>query len=287
MSTTDVISVLESIENLPTLPVVAQQILKLVTNKNSNMSQIATVITKDQAIAARIIRLTNSAFYGLRNRITSIQHAIVILGLNTVKNLVLGVSVVKAFEDTARMSVFDREKFWLHSFSTAQASKLMAKKMGIRDDEDFFLSGLLHDIGILIVDQFLHDDFMEIMKNVVEHKSDYMETEKAVLGMNHGDIGAYIGEKWKIHTFLIHAVRYHHRPKSIPPEAQIEKDKVNVVHVAESMMRENGVGDFMDNFSTKVDEEIKQGLKISSEDLKGIVDQVREDSKSLMREWGM
>ena len=101
---------LENIENLPTLPAVVRQLQTLIENPRSNMAQIAAVVTRDQAIAARVVRLINSAFYGMGGKVTSIQHAIVLLGLNTVKNLVTGVSVVKAFGGPENASLFDREK---------------------------------------------------------------------------------------------------------------------------------------------------------------------------------
>ena len=131
---------LRAIERLPTLPIVAQQILTLTSNPRSNMSQISTIISRDQSIAAQVIRVVNSAYYGLRTQAGSIQHAIVILGLNTVKNLVAGVSVIKTFGDSAKASIFDRERFWLHSFGCARVAKLIAEKTG-RQNPGGLLSG--------------------------------------------------------------------------------------------------------------------------------------------------
>ena len=128
MDKTDVLKKLDLVENLPTLPVIVRQIQKLIENPNSNMSQIALIITRDQSIAARVVRLVNSAFYGLGNKISSIQQAIMLLGLNTVKNLVIGVSVVKTFEGAHSASIFDREKFWLHSFACATGREANCKK---------------------------------------------------------------------------------------------------------------------------------------------------------------
>ena len=116
---------LNSVENLPTLPVVVHQIQRLISSSNATTEQISILIARDQAIAARLVRLVNSAFYGFRTRITSIKQAIVMIGLNTVINLITGVSVVKMFGDSRHGSLFDREKFWLHSFGCAMGARML------------------------------------------------------------------------------------------------------------------------------------------------------------------
>ena len=287
MKKAELIDTLNQIENLPTLPVVAQQILKLIASQNSSMSQVAYIITRDQAIAARVIRLTNSAFYGLRSKITSIQHAIVILGLNTVKNLVLGVSVVKTFEDSARASVFDREQFWLHTFSTAMGAKLMAKHLQRPSDEDYFLAGLLHDIGILAIDQFLHHEFVEILQSSLKEGTDFLTCEQDILGMSHGGVGGFIAEKWNFPDFLIHTIKYHHTPVSFPSEVEASCDYISVVHVADAMSRKTGVGKFVENFHSLLNEKTFNELGIPQSNLDEIFEQVKQETKLLMKEWGL
>ena len=287
MKKAELIDTLNQIEKLPTLPVVAQQILKLISSRNSSMTQVAEVITRDQAIAARVIRLTNSAFYGLRSRITSIQHAIVILGLNTVKNLVLGVSVVKTFEDSARASVFNREQFWLHTFGTAMGAKLMAKHLQRPNDEDYFLAGLLHDIGILAIDQFLHQEFVEILKRSLKDNADFLTSEMDVLSMSHGGVGGFIAEKWNIPDFLIHTIKYHHTPVSFPSEVEASCDYISVVHVADAMSRKTGVGKFVENFHPLLNEKIFDALCIPQLNVEEIFEQVKQETKVLMKEWGL
>lgn len=144
--TPDILTRLQEIENLPTLPAVVRRLRQLMANDRSSMTEIASVISRDQATGTRVIRLVNSAFYGLRSRVTSIQQAIVLMGLNTVKNLVTGVALVRTFADGGTASLFDRERFWMHTFGCAMGARLIAVRLGKEDPEDFFLAGLLPDM---------------------------------------------------------------------------------------------------------------------------------------------
>lgn len=287
MQRNEVLEMLNTIDNLPTLPIVAQQILKLISSPHSNMRQIAGVITKDQAITTKVIKLTNSAFYGFRRQISSIEHAIVILGLNTVKNLVLGVSVVKTFEDNARTSIFDREQFWLHAFSTALGARLIAGYLGKENIEDYFIAGLLHDIGILAIDQFLHDAFLEILNRSREEGADFFKTEQDVLGIHHGDVGAFLGEKWKLPAFLISTMQYHHSPSMVPSEVGEEKEKIAIVHIADVKSREIGLGKFINNFHSTYDSTIFKRVSPPESELTEIGRQVQQETNSLIKEWGL
>ena len=233
---------LDKIENLPTLPVVVQQIQKLIASPNSSMVQIAAIIARDQAIAARVIRLINSAFYGLGGKVASIQQAIVLLGLNTVKNLIVGVSVVTMFEDSAGgASMFDTQKFWLHAFACALGAKAIAKKINAREPEDFFLAGLLHDIGILVLDQFFHQEFVGIVQDAAGRKIDYVKAEQERLGLTHAEIGEYMGRKWKIPELLVHGMRYHHRPLFTDRELAGSIQLIAAVHVADALAVIRGI----------------------------------------------
>lgn len=225
------IAKLDGIENLPTLPVMVQQVQKLINSPNSSMNQIGALISKDQAIAARVIRLVNSAFYGLGRKVSSIPQAIVVLGLNTVKNLVTGISIINMFDAANSATLFNRDMLWLHSLGCAMGARLLAKNLGRNETEDYFLAGLLHDIGILILDQFFHDEFITVLAYAKEKKLDYYSAEQKVLDYTHCDVGAIVAEKWKIPDFLIQTMRYHHTSVNNNPE--INCDVINIVHIAD------------------------------------------------------
>jgi HD-like signal output (HDOD) protein len=284
---TDFLSRLETVENLPTLPVVAQQIQKLIANPGSSMVQIAGIIAKDQAIAARVIRLINSAFYGMGGKVTSIQQAIVMLGLNTVKNLVMGVSVVKLFQDSASASIFDRQKFWMHTFACALGSQAIAKNTGCEHSEDFFLAGLLHDIGILVLDQFFHEEFIGVLHYATSNKTDYTKAERAILGMTHQEIGEYVARKWKVPDFLLHAIRHHHYPAVTDRDCEASLTIMAVVHVADVASINRGIDMGYKNGARNYCEPALKRIRLSMEKVNELFDGVEKEVASVTAEWGV
>jgi HD-like signal output (HDOD) protein len=286
MNKSEALRKLDLIENLPTLPIIVQQIQKLIENQNSNMSQIATIITRDQAIAARVVRLINSAFYGIGTKISSIQQAIMLLGLNTVKNLVIGVSVVKTFEGLNNATIFDRQKFWLHTFGCATGARLIAKKLNLDEPEDFFMAGLLHDIGILMIDQFFHDEFVTIIQQTVKTKGELPLVETAVLGLNHCEIGEVVATRWRIPDFLIMAIRHHHKPVFSELKTENLRLITAAVHVADATVSQRGI---TPGFPCKytIYEPALQIMGLKAGAIEEILDKVEMELKQVMADWGV
>jgi HD-like signal output (HDOD) protein len=279
---------LETIETIPTLPIIVRQIEKCMANPRSNMNQIAAIISKDQAISSRVIRLVNSAFYGLSRRISSIQQAIVILGLRTVKNLVLGISVVKAFDDHSRMSSFDREQFWIHSFACAMESKLIAERIHLHEPNDYFMAGLLHDIGLLIEEQYLHDEFIQLLNHSVKERLPFTEVEKKYMGCTHGTIGEYVARKWNLSELFVNTIHFHHDPPDTYREVVDDISNIAVIHIADTAILQRGVGNFCNNFS-------RNGFSSSLEKKYGITGSILDETcgtvtsevRQLVQEWGI
>jgi HD-like signal output (HDOD) protein len=282
------LSELENIENLPTLPIVVQQIQKLIASPNSNMIQIASIIARDQAIAARVIRLINSAFYGLNGKVSSIQQAIVLLGLNTVKNLVVGVSVIKTFAGIpGAASFFDREKFWMHTFSCALGARMIAKELGQNEVEDFFLAGLLHDIGILVFDQFFHQAFIAAVQKSVRGQIDFTIVEREILGATHGDVGDFIARKWKIPLSIVHAIHYHHQPGVTDRECEASLLVISVVHAADIASYNRGVDPGFKTGQNIYYEPALKRIGFTAARLDEMFKTVEKEVKSVAAEWGV
>jgi putative nucleotidyltransferase with HDIG domain len=278
---------LEKVENLPTLPIVVEQIQKLMASPNSSMKQIGAVIARDQAITARVIRLINSAFYGLGSRITSIPQAIVLLGLNTVKNLITGVSVVKMFAGSGNASLFDREQFWLHSMACAMGARMLAKNLGRKEPEDYFLAGLLHDIGVIVLDQYFHEEFIAVLHHAARERINYYAAEGAVLETTHGQVGEAVALKWRIPVFLVDAIRNHHEPATSDREAEDSRDIIAMVHIAD--VAANNAGMHMGFAGGRLE---YHELALRSTGIKnGVIDEVFEavvkEVRTLATEWGI
>src|SRR5260370_6559098 len=139
-----------AIRDLPTLPVIARKVMTLADDDTAGPEKLATIISSDQALSARVLSLANSAYYGHRAKISTIKHAMVLIGMNMLKQLSLSVLVCGTIGRGGK----DRAQFWKHSFATATASKMIAKRAGIKDDEVCFMAGLLHDVGKVIIDMY-------------------------------------------------------------------------------------------------------------------------------------
>jgi HD-like signal output (HDOD) protein len=278
---------LDAIEKLPTLPAVVNQLNQLIASNRSSMAQIASVIARDQAIASRVIRLVNSAFYGLQGRVTSIQQAITLLGLNTVKNLVTGVAVVKAFENSSKSSLFDHQKFWMHTFACAVLSREIARKRRCAEPEDYFMSGLLHDIGILVLDQFFNPQFMNIINACTKSSSGYTDTEQNIIGTTHCEVGEYLANKWHIPEILALSIRYHHTPLYALNKAPSSLDILFTVHISDSFIQSAGYHIGFDGEPAKCSRVILHRLGINESEINPVWEEAQHTIAAVVREWGI
>lgn len=202
----------ERIVGLPTLPSMLQNINRLMLNPRTSAKEVAQIISSDPAIASKVLRVVNSSFYGFPNRISTITHAIVILGFNTVKSIVLSSTIFDIFKKTGQDETFNRTDFWKHSLGVGAASRAIGRIVGYSALEEIFIAGLLHDVGKIVLDQFLHDKFAEILQKAEREKILVREAEEQLLGVNHAEIGAWLFEKWNLSKGLVEAVRHHHNP---------------------------------------------------------------------------
>jgi HD-like signal output (HDOD) protein len=151
---------LESISTIPTLSIVLDKLARLLQNPQTSAEEIGRAITTDQALASKVLKLVNSAFYGFPGKIGTITHAVVILGFSTVKNIVLTASIFDAFSNRKNQgSEFSMEKFWTHSIGCGAASQTIAKHIGFKEKEECFIAGLIHDIGKIILCHYFHEEF--------------------------------------------------------------------------------------------------------------------------------
>ncbi len=200
---------LESLTQIPTIPFVISQVLSAVDNENLSASALASIIEKDQALTMRVLTVANSPFYGFSRRISTIDLAIVILGLNTIKEIVLSLAIQKFFANVRR-DIFDVKAFWRYSVLCGAAGRVLARKLNYRLAGEAFVAGLIHDIGILILIQYFPSQFNDIRKKQAYYKSTFVEAEMEVLQCTHADIGAWLAKKWKLPENIEQSVQFHH-----------------------------------------------------------------------------
>lgn len=202
----------EKIIGLPTLPTVVSKMIELVDNPRTSASSLANLISADQVLTARILKIANSAYYGFPRQISTVNTAIVVMGFNAVKEMGLSLTVFDIFKDIASVRHFDVIQFWQHSIATGIAAKTIAKHFMNSISGELFVAGLLHDIGKVVISQYLHKDFMAIMTRVADTNESLVDVEKEFLGADHGEIGAWLAEKWRLPELISESIHYHHEP---------------------------------------------------------------------------
>jgi HD-like signal output (HDOD) protein len=203
---------LEMVEKMPAFPRSVHRVIELTSDINSDPKDLVEVIEHDPILIMRILKLVNSPYFGLAQKITSINHAVVYIGINTVKNLALSTATLGVLPRTNNAG-FDMDAFLLHSLSTAIIARIFARKLKIQEKEgfDFFLSGLLHDFGKIVFAHFMPNNFKQVLQMVKEEGRPLYEAEQKIFTADHTQIGSLLGEKWNLPTHLIACIRNHHR----------------------------------------------------------------------------
>jgi len=265
-----------NVRNLPTPPIVFHQIQKVLNDPKVSASQIASILAEDPAMSVKVLKLTNSAFYGLSREIDSVKQAVVIIGLEAVRNLVLSASVLDMFKQKDADQEF-QEIFWRHSLAVAVCGRLLARKVrsrGIIDPDGAFSAGLLHDVGKIIMCCFLPEEYAKFVAAREQDKesSTFLLEEKA-LGYNHCQVGAILGTQWKLPTRLIQAVSYHHHPQL----SDEDDPTAYLIHIADFLARKA----FAESENSPLDNTLNDGvaeyMEVSEEQLDGYSDALKEE----------
>lgn len=205
---------LSTISNLPSPPLVFTQISKVINDPRTSVRDVAAIMSEDAALSAKVLRLSNSAFYGAKSEITGIRQAILVLGLEAVKSLVLSSSVFDMFKSQKLDTEF-QEAFWRHSLATALAGRMLTKhlrSLSFMDPEVAFSAGLLHDIGKLIVCCFMTEDHKKVRQLLSEQPLSDYQAEESVIGFPHTLVGRMLAQNWKLPSSIQEAIEFHHFP---------------------------------------------------------------------------
>ncbi len=200
------------ITEIPTLPVIYQELFQKMQDPDVSVPLVAEIITKDQALTAKILHLVNSAFYGYSRRIETISRAVVILGFQAVRSAALAISVFDYFKSEDSDSHIDMTKFWTHSIAVASICKVLAPNLNIKHAEEAYVVGLLHDAGKLIEKRYFPEDFAEVCFAANELHLSWFDCEKALFQVHHALIGKTMFRKWEFPAHIVDAVHCHHNP---------------------------------------------------------------------------
>lgn len=226
------------VKEVPTLPIVYQQLFSKMSNPNVSVPQLAEVVSRDQSLATKILKLVNSAFYGYKKEINTISRAMVILGFRTVRNAALAISVFDYVSGAEEDSRFPVEDFWKHSLCSASIAKVVGQKTGVKQQEETFVSGLLHDIGKMIMMKYFPEDFSEVCGVALDKGITWNEAEHELLNVDHTTVAKAVLRSWNFPSNLTEAIQYHHSLSTGTAYPSL----VALTHIADHVSYELGMG---------------------------------------------
>ncbi len=241
------------IDELPTLPTVIHQLMELLENPKTSANDIEKVIAHDAPLTANILKVANSAYYGFPQEISELGRAIALLGFNMVKTLALSVGIINNISGTKKQSFFSEKQLWIHSLSVGTGMKILAEKSNRQKDaESLFIVGLLHDIGKMVLSRFFPDHLARVLKN--DKKDEgllFYQKERKTIGIDHGEIGAMLLERWKFPYNITDCVAFHHE-ENVPEH--INGPNVGILRLADAISHELGMGDSANIFPPLTEE---------------------------------
>ncbi len=235
---------------LPSLPTIALEVIDLVQQQDVDIRKIAETISHDPALTSKILKTVNSSFYGQTQEISTVTHALVILGLNSIKTLALGFSLVNNLpkgEDGDQG--FDHMSFWKRSLYSAVAARCLSTQCGVVEQEEAFLGALLQDLGLLAMAETLDDSYLDIVDDAQNDHAKLIQLEREQLECDHAEVGAALAETWKLPALLVNPVRFHEDPSDAPEELQTLCRAVALGNkVADVFILEENSGQALENY---------------------------------------
>ncbi|MCC6229006.1 MAG: HDOD domain-containing protein [Phycisphaerales bacterium] len=260
-------SAIREISHIATLPEITLKIVELVEDPKSTAQDLHKVISNDPALCSRILKVVNSSFYGLPGQIASINRAIVMLGLNAVKNIAIAASLAKLFRGGELTPNFSARDLWNHSTAVAATCKVIADSLRLGLSDEAFLAGLIHDIGVMVEMQYDRNKLIEVLETVKCDSNgvpqcNMRDVEHKVFGATHTEFGAGLAEKWKFPKSFSLVTGYHHTPLELPAES---RTLTTIVHIADRLACEAAPGFRLDLQTLEVGADVRDAIKLSSE----------------------
>lgn len=260
-----VTATLARVSNLATLPEIAVKVLRLARDPNVTMSSLADVISTSPELSARILRIVNSAFYGFRGEVRSIERATTLMGLESVRNVTIAASLMRVFQGRALGRTFTPKDIWMHSLAVAAATRLLAEVKGVHALDEAFLGGLLHDIGLMVELQ-VHRLKLANMLTLIENGDEraILDLEETTFGATHQDFGAALLRAWNLPDTFVVAAGCHHHPNTAPAA---ERGLSWMVHVADQLVAAHGEPFLLDDACPEIGEELFDQLRLTSKQM--------------------
>jgi len=254
--------IVKSIKDLPPMPQVVTKIQHLISDLNSDTTKLAAIIESDQAIAAKVLKMANSAFYGMSGRISSIQQASLLLGYQTLGEIVTMAGTADILSGTMPGYGYNSRELWIHSLSVAVAAKMIAEMKNKDVVHEAHTAGLIHDVGKIILDRYVAEKKDQISAYMTQEEKTFLDAERHFFGFDHADIASEICQTWKISEKITLAIGSHHRP-SISNADELSY----ILHVADYIAMMGGIGYDDDDSLCELENGAMDFLKLRQEDV--------------------
>ncbi|MBM4176719.1 MAG: HDOD domain-containing protein [Ignavibacteria bacterium] len=258
---------IDEVAELPTLPNVANEIMNMIDKPYVSAAKLAKLISQDQGMVAKILSLANSPVYGLTQKVSTIELAIVVLGFDTIKELIISLSILNSAQ-SRNERYFNTNYFGKHSILCGTVARMLANDFGYRVSGEAFIAGLLHDIGISTMQKYLTSEFNLISELRFYQKISQLDAEKIIIGKTHPEIGSHLASKWNFPAQLIESIRFHHSPS----EAVLNPTLTALIHLADHISSLVSEPYLLVEESEKLDDSIIETLELPDETyLQGLI----------------
>ena len=261
------------IDSMPSLSITVSKILEVTKNPQTTAKDLNKVISLDPVLVGKVLKLINSAYYGLQNKVTSLVTAIIMLGMNTIKNLALSTAVLGNMKRKSSFKSLNVDGFWRHSIAVGVLSKLIAEKIGVpaARREEYFIGGLLHDIGKIPLNELFEEKYMQAIRTADLKKAMLLDMEREIIGITHTEVGKMIAEKWNLTEETLECLLRHHDPNM---SSEQNYKLVASVYAANIYCNENQVGFSGSRHTKSIEEHILTSIGITEEYLDGLFETI-------------
>jgi putative nucleotidyltransferase with HDIG domain len=253
-----------SISNISTLPTVAARIMEVVNDSTASASDLKDVVECDPALTARILKTVNSSYFSVQSRVGNLQHAISLMGFNTVRNLAVTHSVSGIFKRESEVASYSRMDLWRHMVSVGMSARMIARRLKNPQFEEAFMAGLLHDIGVVLLDEHAHEAFCTAVISVTPDR-ELCVCEREVFGFDHSDLGATVADQWRFPESIIEGIRWHHTPQA---SSEANRSMVCILSLADFLCAQKGIGTVRTKCKPSTQLNLLTELGVEREDLR-------------------
>jgi HD-like signal output (HDOD) protein len=229
------------IKRMPSLSTTVGKVMEICSRTDASPNELNKVISLDPVLTGQVLKLINSAYYSLMNKVTSLTRAITMLGMNTVKNMALSTAIIRSVSGAKKSQALPTKKFWAHSIGTGVCAKMLAKANGVpvMECEEYFVAGLLHDLGKIP----FGDEYIDVLHRVKQEHLPLIGVEREMLGVDHQEVGRLIAEKWQLNEAMTSAIAFHHDVEAAPEEHRVRTAYVGLANMYSNILDLGYAGD--------------------------------------------